>query len=136
MSPLTVQRLEKLVVVIVAVVVAVVRYPSWWWVVVASFLVFDLSMVGYVRSARAGAICYNAVHTYLWPGALAVVAISTAGHAPAVSTWTGITACAWAFHIGVDRMFGFGLKLPDGFTHTHLGRIGRGAGSEPTAPRL
>ena len=29
-------------------------------------------------------------------------------------------------HSGMDRMEGYGLKLPDAFQHTHLGRIGRG----------
>jgi hypothetical protein len=33
---------------------------------------------------------------------------------------------AWAFHIGVDRALGYGLKFEDGFQHTHLGTIGRG----------
>jgi hypothetical protein len=29
----------------------------------------------------------------------------------------------WIAHIGMDRMFGFGLKLPDSFRRTHLQRI-------------
>jgi hypothetical protein len=36
----------------------------------------------------------------------------------------GVLACAWAFHVGVDRALGYGLKLPDSFRSTHLGRIG------------
>jgi hypothetical protein len=31
----------------------------------------------------------------------------------------------WLAHIGMDRAFGFGLKYPDSFRHTHLGVIGR-----------
>ncbi|HVM09318.1 MAG TPA: DUF4260 family protein [Acidimicrobiales bacterium] len=31
----------------------------------------------------------------------------------------------WAFHIGVDRLLGYGLKLRERFTSTHLGEIGR-----------
>ncbi|TDB99096.1 DUF4260 family protein [Actinomadura sp. 7K534] len=30
-----------------------------------------------------------------------------------------------AFHVGVDRALGYGLKLPDSFRHTHLGEIGK-----------
>jgi hypothetical protein len=25
----------------------------------------------------------------------------------------------------MDRLFGYGLKYPDAFTHTHLGTVGR-----------
>jgi hypothetical protein len=28
-------------------------------------------------------------------------------------------------HSGMDRMMGYGLKLPSSFQDTHLGRIGR-----------
>ena len=44
---------------------------------------------------------------------------------PAASTTAGVLACAWAFHVGVDRALGYGLKMPDAFTHTHLGWIGK-----------
>ena len=30
-------------------------------------------------------------------------------------------------HIGIDRALGYGLKLPSGFKHTHLGVIGSGS---------
>jgi Domain of unknown function (DUF4260) len=30
-------------------------------------------------------------------------------------------ALVWLAHIGLDRLFGMGLKYNDGFTHTHLG---------------
>lgn len=31
----------------------------------------------------------------------------------------------WLAHSGFDRMLGYGLKSPEGFSITHLGRIGR-----------
>jgi len=31
-------------------------------------------------------------------------------------------------HSSFDRMFGYGLKYADSFTHTHLGYIGKDAG--------
>ncbi len=34
-------------------------------------------------------------------------------------------ALIWFGHIGVDRLLGYGLKLPTGFQDTHHGRIGR-----------
>lgn len=30
----------------------------------------------------------------------------------------------WVAHAGFDRMLGYGLKSPEGFTVTHLGTIG------------
>ena len=31
----------------------------------------------------------------------------------------------WCAHIGFDRALGYGLKSPEGFRLTHLGKIGR-----------
>lgn len=104
----------------------VLLYPSWWWAILVAFVVFDLSMLGYLRSPAAGATSYNLVHNYAFPALVGLVAIALAQDAPAASTATGILACAWAFHVGVDRALGFGLKLPDSFRHTHLGQIGAG----------
>jgi hypothetical protein len=39
-------------------------------------------------------------------------------------------ATIWIAHIGFDRALGYGLKYGSGFTHTHLGRIGRDRYSE------
>lgn len=121
----TVQRIEAATIVLLSVVAVVAVYPRWWWVILAAFLVFDLSMLGYVRSPAAGAVSYNAVHNYVWPAVLALFALVAASASPTFSTLAGVLACAWAFHVGVDRALGFGLKLPDAFTHTHLGRFGR-----------
>ena len=47
------------------VVVAFVQldFASWW--LLAVFLLWDLSMVGYVASPRLGAISYNLGHSYV-----------------------------------------------------------------------
>lgn len=127
------QRVEAGAVAVIALVAVVALYPRWWWVVLAAFLAFDLSMLGYVRSAAAGATTYNAVHNYAFPAVVGAVALTSAQAAPAVSTVAGVLACAWAFHVGVDRALGYGLKLPDSFTHTHLGLIG-GRGSSNGQP--
>ncbi len=58
-------------------------------------------------------------HTWLLPGILAAVGI-IGGASLAVDV-----ALIWIGHIGVDRLLGYGLKLPTGFQDTHLGRIGR-----------
>lgn len=124
-SPTSVQRIESGVVSAVAVVAVLVLYPGWWWFILAAFLVFDLPMLGYLRSPAAGAISYNAVHNYAWPAVAAALALVTATVSPTVSAWAGLVACAWAFHVGFDRAIGAGLKLPDAFAHTHLGWVGK-----------
>ncbi|WP_341360521.1 DUF4260 domain-containing protein [Georgenia sp. M64] len=90
---------------------------AWWWLF-AVFLLWDLSMVGYIASPRVGAISYNVGHSYLGPAAL--LALTWAGDA----RWPAFVALTWAFHIAVDRLLGYGLKFTDRFTHTHLGEMG------------
>ncbi len=91
---------------------------SWGWFA-ALFLVPDISMLGYLAGPRVGAIAYNLAHTYtLALGLLGLGLLLGQG----VSIAGGIIWCA---HIGFDRAMGYGLKLPEGFGHTHLGPIGR-----------
>lgn len=119
------QRVEAGAVAVFAVVAVVVLYPAWWWVILAAFLVFDLSMLGYVRSTAAGATSYNLVHNYAFPALAGLTALVTQPVFPVASTVAGVLACTWAFHVGVDRALGYGLKMPDAFRNTHLGRIGK-----------
>lgn len=120
------QRIEAGAIAVLAVVTIVVLYPSWWWMILALFLVFDLSALGYLRSPKVGAVSYNIVHNYGFPAVAAISALATQNWSPGVSTALGVVACGWAFHVGVDRALGYGLKTAEGFTHTHLGQIGRG----------
>jgi len=120
-----VQRAEGGAVALSALAAVVVLYPGWWWVILAAFLVFDLSMLGYVRSTAAGATSYNLVHNYVLPALAGLSALALDQVSPGASTATGVLACAWAFHVGVDRALGYGLKLPDSFRSTHLGVIGK-----------
>ena len=124
-GPSVIQRIEGGLIVALSLVGTIVIAPEWWWMPLALFLVFDLSQLGYLQSPAAGAAWYNAVHTYAWPAVLAIVALVASNFAPALSLWSAIIAFAWAFHVGVDRALGYGLKLPDAFTHTHMGWIGK-----------
>jgi hypothetical protein len=99
-------------------------YAVWggsWWIYAILFLVPDLSFAAYLAGPRAGAIVYNAAHSYMAP-----VALMTAGFAlesPLVLS----VALIWMAHIGIDRALGYGLKYSAGFGFTHLGRIGPAA---------
>jgi hypothetical protein len=90
-----------------------------WWLYAVLFFTPDVSMIGYLASARVGSLAYNAVHTTLGPilaGALGLVS----GYA--LVPWLAVI---WAAHIGFDRMLGYGLKYPTRFGDTHLGRLPR-----------
>ena len=98
-------------------------YALWggrWWVFAVLFLAPDLSFAAYLAGPRIGAIVYNAAHSNLAPAALMAFGFVFGDPvAPPV-------AMIWLAHIGIDRALGYGLKYGAGFTHTHLGSIGKG----------
>ena len=89
------------------------------WLLVPLVLLVDLSMLGYLAGPRAGAITYNAFHTWL-PG----LALIGAGMWMRESV-LAIAGAVLTAHVGMDRLLGYGLKYPTSFQDTHLGRIGR-----------
>lgn len=96
-----------------------------WGYFAACFLLPDLALLGYLRGPRTGALLYNAAHSYIGP--LALLGLGGGGG----QTWAAMVGLIWASHIGFDRMLGYGLKYALGFSHTHLGQIGRLARSNP-----
>jgi hypothetical protein len=115
---LTLLRLEGLAVAAVTAVLYA-KTGAGWWLFAALWLTPDLSMLGYLAGPCWGARCYNAVHTYVVPAALAISALLL--KTPALLPFTLI----WVNHIGVDRLLGYGLKYSDGFGFTHLGLLGK-----------
>jgi hypothetical protein len=113
-SVLTLLRLEGLAVT-AASALLYARTGASWWLFAALWLSPDLSMLGYLAGSCWGARFYNAVHTYVLPGALALSALAL--HANGLLPF----ALIWINHIGVDRFLGYGLKYSDGFGFTHLG---------------
>ena len=89
------------------------------WLAVLAFFAPDLAFAGYLGGPRVGALAYNAVHIYGFGG------IVMAAGALAGSPLFVALGALWLAHSGFDRMLGYGLKLPEGFTATHLGRIGK-----------
>ena len=111
-------RFEGLAVVVLTVLLyAPTGAP--WWLFAGLWLLPDLSMLGYLAGPCWGARTYNAIHTYVTPATLAVLALLL--HQRGLLPF----ALIWANHIGLDRMLGYGLKYPAGFGWTHLGRLGR-----------
>lgn len=114
------QRLEGALVCIAALVLFVLLGDGVaWWQAAILFFAPDLSFAAYLAGPRLGALAYNFVHVYAF-GAV-VLAIGVGLDAPFVAALGAL----WIAHSGFDRMLGYGLKSPEGFTVTHLGTIGR-----------
>jgi Domain of unknown function (DUF4260) len=103
--------------VLVAALVLYFHQDFGWVLLVVLALAPDLSMVGYLAGPAAGALTYDAVHTYVGPVVLGTVGV-VAGTDLAVQL-----ALIWLVHIGADRTLGYGLKYPTAFKDTHLQRV-------------
>lgn len=91
---------------------------AWWWYLLL-LLGPDISMIGYAAGNKAGGIMYNLFHH---KGI--AIAVMAAG------LLLGNTVCLLIGlvlfgHSSMDRLFGYGLKLQEGFKFTHLGEIGK-----------
>ena len=93
--------------------------PLPWWYFPALLLVPDLGMLGYLAGPRVGAVIYNLVHHRGLALLYYVLGVLLG------TSWLGLAGVILFAHSSLDRVFGYGLKLADGFGHTHLGRIGR-----------
>ncbi len=112
-------RLEGLAVAAVSAVLYA-RVGASWWLFAILWLAPDLSMLGYATGRPCwGARIYNAFHTYVTPGVLALAGLLLQAH------FALAIALIWINHIGIDRLLGFGLKYAEGFGFTHLGRTGK-----------
>src|SRR5687768_15635552 len=110
------QKIESAAILIALLVTYYELGFSWLWFVLL-ILTPDVFMIGYLKNPKVGAIVYNIAHSYFSP-----VALWFLSHHLESPFW-GAFAIIWGAHIAADRMLGFGLKLPDGFKHTHLGRL-------------
>jgi hypothetical protein len=117
-DPIALQRLEGGVLLALSLLVYW-KVGGPWLLYVLLILAPDLFMLGYLSGPRLGAAIYNLGHTWLLPGLVAAVGVL------ASTSFAVDVALIWFGHIGVDRLLGYGLKLPTGFQDTHLGRIGR-----------
>jgi len=69
-------------------------------------LVPDVSLLGFLRDTRLGAVTYNAVHNYVLVAAVLAAGVISGAD---VVTALGVILAA---HIGMDRAIGYGLKYP------------------------
>ncbi|GAA4080855.1 DUF4260 domain-containing protein [Amphibacillus indicireducens] len=88
-----------------------------WILFVALLFVPDLAMLGYFINPKLGSMIYNLFHTY-------TVAISVLFIGLLLSSSITLSiGIIWLAHIGMDRLFGFGLKYPTAFKDTHFNRV-------------
>ena len=111
-------KLEELAQLLLAVLVFA-HLPYAWWVLPATFLLPDLSMLGYLAGPRVGAASYNLAHHK----ALAIV-VGAAGWALGLPVLV-LAGTILLFHSAFDRLLGYGLKYTTGFQDTHLGGVGK-----------
>ena len=90
-----------------------------WYAFALLLLVPDLSLLGYVRGPRTGAIVYNLVHD-LATGVVVFGLGVASGIVPIAAAGAVLVS-----HSGMDRVAGYGLKFPTAFGDTHLGHIGK-----------
>ena len=88
-----------------------------WIVFLVLLLAPDLAALGYLKNVKIGSILYNLFHTYTIPAALLIFGLTTHNN---ISLMISLI---WIAHIGMDRMFGYGLKYPTKFQETHLNRV-------------
>ncbi len=90
-----------------------------WWYFPLLFFLPDLSIAAYAAGPRVGATVYNLIHHRALDLVLFVAGMALS--APVLS----LAGVIMFSHPSLDRVLGYGLKFPDAFNNTHLGRIGR-----------
>lgn len=89
-----------------------------WWLYPVLLFTPDLSMLGYLISPQVGALTYNFVHVKALGISLFIIG--------AILIYQPLQFAGLILfgHTSLDRVLGYGMKYPDSFKHTHLGRIG------------
>jgi hypothetical protein len=93
-------------------------YQGNWWLFLLFIFVPDISMIGYFKDRKLGAIVYNLVHNYIL--GIVLLALGALVFENALLIFTGIIIIA---HVGMDRFFGYGLKYQTHFKDTHLQKV-------------
>jgi hypothetical protein len=114
-------KLEELAMLAVSIY-ALYLFGSPWWCYLLLALGPDVSMIGYAGGNKSGAVIYNFFHHKGL--AIAVFIAGLIFHAMELQ----IAGVILFGHSSMDRMFGYGLKLNEGFKFTHLGPVGKKIG--------
>ncbi|PFE03295.1 DUF4260 domain-containing protein [Bacillus cereus] len=88
-----------------------------WFIFFLLLLAPDVSMLAYLINNRIGAQIYNLFHTYIISILLILIGIFLKLD---VLLMIGLI---WTAHIGMDRLFGYGLKYQTDFKDTHIQKL-------------
>lgn len=91
---------------------------AWWWFPVLIFFP-DISMLGYLINAKAGAWAYNFFHHKALGILILLVGLT---YDLEIISLAGVILFS---HSALDRILGYGLKYETDFKDTHLGKIGK-----------
>ncbi len=114
----TTLKIEELAQFILGIVLFSQLNYTWWWFP-ALLLTPDIGAIGYLINTKVGAIIYNLFHNKT-----IAIAIGLWGFYfdNSVLILIGVILFSYA---AFDRILGYGLKYPDSFKNTHLGKIGK-----------
>ncbi len=115
----TLLKLEELAMFGFCCLVLVLLDAEWWWFGLM-LIAPDISMLGYLVNKKIGAHSYNLFHHKGVAILVSMIGILLAGSDTLVTIGFVLFG-----HSSMDRFFGFGLKTPEGFKFTHLGKIGK-----------
>lgn len=109
-------HMEGLIVLIATIYIYALNEFS-WLIFFLLLLVPDVSMLAYLINNRIGAPIYNLFHTYIVSILLILIGLFLK------SDVTLMIGLIWTAHIGMDRLFGYGLKYQTDFKDTHIQRL-------------
>ncbi|MEX2347666.1 MAG: DUF4260 domain-containing protein [Balneolaceae bacterium] len=110
--------LEELALFIGSVILFGLATEYSWWMYALLFFLPDVSFTAYLINTKIGSWFYNIFHH---KGIMIVLIL--AGYFADIE-WLLAVGIVFLGHSAFDRIFGYGLKFPDDFKHTHLGKIG------------
>ncbi|MEX0722291.1 MAG: DUF4260 domain-containing protein [Gracilimonas sp.] len=110
--------LEELALFIGSVILFGLATEYSWWMYALLFFLPDVSFTAYFINTKIGSWFYNIFHH---KGIMIVLIL--AGYFADIK-WLLAVGIVFLGHSAFDRVFGYGLKFPDDFKHTHLGKIG------------
>ncbi len=113
----TLIRLEELAFFLFSIFLYVPLHLPWWYFPILLFTP-DFSIAAYLLGPRVGAWVYNFIHHRGL--ALLYYVTGIAFSLPIL----GLVGVIFFAHSSLDRVLGYGLKYPESFSATHLGRIG------------
>jgi Domain of unknown function (DUF4260) len=111
-------KLEELAMFVISAYALYLLKTDWWCYLLILFGP-DISMFGYAVGNKVGAVTYNLFHHK----GLAVALFAMGYVMP--HEGSEIAGIILFGHASLDRLFGYGLKLNEGFKYTHLGMIGK-----------